>query len=815
MKLHRLFTKSLLAIFVLTFLVSQSAFAATRYVSPNGNDTTGDGTQARPWKTFAWAFKATAPANPNRVVAGDTLYLEPGATFTESLYPASGTSANPVTVTSDPANPAIIRSATWAGIGMYDTKYVRISNIKVAGLGRTITPAWLTAGIIISTRTANGCEDIVLTNVSVSDSLNGVKLESPGLSPGSIRNITFNRCEFFNNSNTGLWAKKDINFLSGNYTQTGTTVTVTATAHGLSVGDSIAVDITSGTGVDGTYTVASVSGNNTFTYTAGTSLTTSGSVSLSNFSNFLTNLTVNDSSFYNNFNNNTGAGAGVYFDYGVVSSTFNYCKAYGNGSNFGSKGQGGFYIFGGGSLTFKNCEAYNNSGNIFNAAYKDGAGFALDSTYSTTIENCYTRDNLGAGYAIIGAGSSTDTTGNPQSGNVVRYSISYNDAKGRQQGAIHLFSPSPNRYLSDSHFYNNTVLSIDASPVWLNFGTLAGITMRNNIFVTAPSNPLIRFTSSNPAPNNIAITPSVGQCLFQGNNYWTGGAVNLAGFSSLDAWRSAQSQELLNGVPVGSVVNPMFNDTRPLAAVYTSNSIRDVSGITAFKLHSSSPLINNGLSLPFFGYTITNLTDFYGSSLPQSGSFDVGAFERPAVVTVPPSAPVGPLAITQSGANLPVVLTWTDAATDETGFRVERSSDNVNFATVATLGSNVATYSDISTSPNVVYYYRVHAFNSAGKSASLSGTFTTAASQADFLKAVSNSRGSVTLTWTQQSGVTSYTIRRATSPNGPYTTVATGVKGLQFTNKMLKSGVKLYYTVSGIRPPGEVVSSNAAVVTTR
>jgi hypothetical protein len=259
----------------------------------------------------------------------------------------------------------------------------------------------------------------------------------------------------------------------------------------------------------------------------------------------------------------------------------------------------------------------------------------------------------------------------------------------------------------------------------------------------------------------------------------------------------------------------MFNDTRPLAAVYTSNSIRDVSGITAFKLHSSSPLINNGLSLPFFGYTITNLTDFYGSSLPQSGSFDVGAFERPAVVTVPPSAPVGPLAITQSGANLPVVLTWTDAATDETGFRVERSSDNVNFATVATLGSNVATYSDISTSPNVVYYYRVHAFNSAGKSASLSGTFTTAASQADFLKAVSNSRGSVTLTWTQQSGVTSYTIRRATSPNGPYTTVATGVKGLQFTNKMLKSGVKLYYTVSGIRPPGEVVSSNAAVVTTR
>jgi hypothetical protein len=808
MKILRLFTKSLLAIFALTFLVTQSASAATRYVSPNGNDTTGDGTQAKPWKTFAWAFKATAPANPNRVVAGDTLYLEAGATFTESLYPASGTVSSPITITSDPANPAVIRATTWAGIGMYDTKYVRISNIKVVGLGRTVTPSWLTAGIIISTKTANGCEDIVLTNVSVSESLNGVKLESPGLSPGSIRNITLNRCEFFNNSNTGLWAKKDINFLSGTYTQSGTTVTVTATAHGLSVGDSIAIDITSGTGVDGTYTVASVSGNNTFTYTAGTSLTTSGNISLSNYSNFLTNLTVNDSSFYNNYNNNTGAGAGVYFDYGVVSSTFNYCKAYGNGSNFGSKGQGGFYIFGGGSLTFKNCESFNNSGNIYNAAYKDGAGFALDSTYLTTIENCYAHDNLGAGYAIIGAGSSADTTGNPQSGNVVRYSISYNDAKGGQQGAIHLFSPSPTRYLSDSHFYNNTVFTTNSSPVWLNFGTLAGIAFRNNVFVTSPGISLVRFSTS-------TTTPAVSQCLFQGNNYWTGGAINVAGFTSLDAWRSAQSQETLNGAPVGMNVNPVLNDTRPLAAVYSVNSMRDVSGLTAYKLHPTSPLINSGLSLTYFGYSITNLTDFYGSTLPQSGSYDIGAHERPAIATVPPSAPIGPLSITQASAGSPVVLTWTDASSDETGFRVERSTDNTNFAVIATLASNTTSYSDVSTSPKVLYYYRVHAYNSAGKSAAISNSFTVASVAADFLSAVSSSRGSVTLTWTLQSGVTSYTIRRATSPLGPYTTIATGVKGTSFTNTMLKSGVKVYYIVSGIKPPGEVVSSNPAVVTTR
>ena len=68
--------------------------------------------------------------------------------------------------------------------------------------------------------------------------------------------------------------------LSGTYSQSGTTVTVTATAHGYIVGSGIYADITSGTGVDGTYTVVTVTDANTFTYTAGTSLTTSGNVTL-------------------------------------------------------------------------------------------------------------------------------------------------------------------------------------------------------------------------------------------------------------------------------------------------------------------------------------------------------------------------------------------------------------------------------------------------------------------------------------------------------------------------------------------------------
>lgn len=69
-------------------------------------------------------------------------------------------------------------------------------------------------------------------------------------------------------------------FLTGTYSQSGTTVTVIAVAHGKSVGSTVYVEITSGNGVEGTYTVATVPNANTFTYTTDTSLTTSGDLYL-------------------------------------------------------------------------------------------------------------------------------------------------------------------------------------------------------------------------------------------------------------------------------------------------------------------------------------------------------------------------------------------------------------------------------------------------------------------------------------------------------------------------------------------------------
>jgi len=75
--------------------------------------------------------------------------------------------------------------------------------------------------------------------------------------------------------------------VSATYAISGTTITITKSSHGYSVGGFVTVDFTSGTGVDGDYEIKSVPNANTFTLTSATSLTTSGNCTYSaEFSQF-------------------------------------------------------------------------------------------------------------------------------------------------------------------------------------------------------------------------------------------------------------------------------------------------------------------------------------------------------------------------------------------------------------------------------------------------------------------------------------------------------------------------------------------------
>jgi len=123
------------------------------------------------------------------------------------------------------------------------------------------------------------------------------------------------------------------NFIAGTYSQSGTTVTVTSNSHGLKTGDAAGIDITSGTGVDGDFTIT-VTSANTFTYTAATSLTTNGIVYFwtSNPKEEFKTISVADHAFVLNTNKtvamtadvSTGANNGALVFFNQVSDNTNY-----------------------------------------------------------------------------------------------------------------------------------------------------------------------------------------------------------------------------------------------------------------------------------------------------------------------------------------------------------------------------------------------------------------------------------------------------------------------------------------------------------
>jgi len=74
--------------------------------------------------------------------------------------------------------------------------------------------------------------------------------------------------------------------VSATYEQSGTTITITKTSHGYSVGDFVVIDFTAGSATDGNYEIISVPSANTFTVTSATSATISSGTSCTYGANF-------------------------------------------------------------------------------------------------------------------------------------------------------------------------------------------------------------------------------------------------------------------------------------------------------------------------------------------------------------------------------------------------------------------------------------------------------------------------------------------------------------------------------------------------
>ena len=189
-------------------------------------------------------------------------------------------------------------------------------------------------------------------------------------------------------------------------------------------------------------------------------------------------------------------------------------------------------------------------------------------------------------------------------------------------------------------------------------------------------------------------------------------------------------------------------------------------------------------------------------------------------------APVLPAAPTNLAANTvsssQINLTWTDNANNESGFRIEQSTDGTNFTQIATAGSNAVSFAVTGLSASTTYFYRVASFNSAGDSgfsntasATTSAPPTSVPAAPSGLNATAVSSSQINLTWTDNANNESgFRIEQSTDGTN-FTQIATaGSNAVSFSVTGLSASTTYFYRVASFNSAGTSGFSNTASATT-
>jgi titin len=186
-----------------------------------------------------------------------------------------------------------------------------------------------------------------------------------------------------------------------------------------------------------------------------------------------------------------------------------------------------------------------------------------------------------------------------------------------------------------------------------------------------------------------------------------------------------------------------------------------------------------------------------------------------------PSAATGVTATLVSPATIEV--TWTDTATNEDGYRIERCSGSAcsAFAQIAQLAANATSYSDTDLTATTLYRYRVVAFNGDGSAASQVAEAMTPSqppAAASALTATAASTSQIDLAWTDNStSEDGFLIERC---SGSACTELTRVAQLAanattYSDTGLTATTLYRYRVVAYNGAGTAAASNVAEATTK
>jgi len=249
------------------------------------------------------------------------------------------------------------------------------------------------------------------------------------------------------------------------------------------------------------------------------------------------------------------------------------------------------------------------------------------------------------------------------------------------------------------------------------------------------------------------------------------------------------------------------------------------SGATSYTVKSATtsggPYTNVATGVTATSYTNTGLTNgttyYYVVSASNSAGSSSNSAQTSATPTAGTQAPAAPTGLTATAGNAQVALSWT-ASSGATSYTVKRATTSGGPYTTVATGVTATSYTNTGLTNGTTYYYVVSATNSAGEStnsaqASATPTAGTQVPAAPTGLTATAGNAQVALSWAASSGATSYTVKRATTSGGPYTTVATGVTATSYTNTGLTNGTTYYYVVSATNSAGESTNSSQTSAT--
>lgn len=205
---------------------------------------------------------------------------------------------------------------------------------------------------------------------------------------------------------------------------------------------------------------------------------------------------------------------------------------------------------------------------------------------------------------------------------------------------------------------------------------------------------------------------------------------------------------------------------------------------------------------------VTNGTAY--SYVVTAGGAGGESAHSPLAQVTPVDPSTAPSGLTATAGNARVSLLWL-ASREASHYNVKRSTARGGPST--TVASPTGTsFVDTQVTNGTTYYYVVSAVNPAGESANSPQVTATPEvpppAPAGLTATPGNTR--ITLAWGGVAEAAGYRLKRATSPGGPYVTVAKDVAAPAYTDGAVTNGTTYYYVVAAVNAGGESPASPEA-----